>query len=435
MGVHLTAGAGDTAAYRDALDYLFARTTGGVRPGLERTAALLRLLGDPHHAVPVIHVAGTNGKGSSVATAGAILRARGLRVGAYTSPHLVDFRERIVIGQTPIPADVVTAFVERWTPEVERLGATFFEATTALAFDWFARSAVDVALVETGLGGRLDSTNVVAPLAAGVSTIGLDHLEILGDTIEAIAGEKAGIFKRGVPAVIGDTDPRVQRLLARDAERAGASPIVIVAEAYRVHDVSVGQGTRFTIDAREGTTTLTTPLVGRHQAFNTAFALALLDAAGPPFVPDRATLPAALAQVRLPGRFDRRGRFIFDVAHNDDGARVLVEALGAAAIPRPLAAVVCVLGDKAWRPMLARLATAVDHLVLTEAPTAPAGRQWPLADAVRHATELGARAEAVPVLSAALARAGDLAATVLVTGSFHTVGDAMRCLQLDPLGG
>ena len=434
MGGPLTAPRSDAAAYRDALDYLFARTTAGIRPGLGRTAALLALLGDPHQRLPAFHIAGTNGKGSTVATLAAILRARGLRVASYTSPHLVDFRERIVVDRAPIPPEFVVEFVRRWTPDVERLGATFFEATTAMAFEWFARSEADVGVIETGLGGRLDSTNVITPLVAGVSTIGLDHVELLGDTIEAIAAEKAGIFKPGVPAVIGDTDPRVQRLLATDAERVGARSVCRSADEYRVHDVTVGDGTRFVLDAPWGTTAVRTPLVGRHQAFNTAFALAMLDAAGPAFAVRPADV-AALADVRLPGRFDRRGQYLFDVAHNDDGVRVLVEALSAAAVPRPCVAVVCVLGDKAWHPMLARLATAVDALVLTDAPTAPADRRWPLADALAFTTGLGARVVAIPELERALAHASAEAATVVVTGSIHTVGDAMRCLQLDPLAG
>lgn len=434
MGGPLISIAPGAAAYRDALDYLYARTTAGIRPGLDRTRELLARLGDPHRAVPAFHVAGTNGKGSTVATLAAILRGRGLRVATYTSPHLIDFRERIVVDRVPIPEDAVVEFVARWTPEVERLGATFFEATTALAFDWFAGSGADVAVIETGLGGRLDATNVVTPLVAGVSTIGLDHVEILGDTIEAIAAEKAGIFKAGVPAVIGDTDPRVQRLLAADAGRAGASSICVAAEAYRVHDVTVGDGTRFVLDAPWGTVPLRTPLVGRHQACNAAFAVAMLDAAGPTFAVTPASLES-LNDVRLPGRFDRRGKYLFDVAHNDDGVRVLVEALGATALPRPIVAVVCVLGDKAWQPMLARLAGAVDALILTDAPTAPEERRWSLDDAARFAAALGADSVAVPELGAALAEAARRAATVVVTGSFHTVGDAMHCLQLDPLAG
>ena len=433
MGITLRPPRPDADAYRNALGYLFARTTGGVRPGLHRTAALLALLDDPHLRVPAIHIAGTNGKGSSVATASAILRRRGLRVATYTSPHLVDFRERIAIDGDPIPEAEVVGFIERWSPAVEQLGATFFEATTALAFEWFARAGADVAVIETGLGGRLDATNVVAPVVSGVSTIGLDHMELLGDTIEAIAAEKAGIFKRGVPAVIGDTDPRVQRLLADDARDGGASRVVITSDSYRVQGVSVGTGTSFVLESPRGRMALTTPLVGRHQAFNTAFAIALLESSGERFAPTAAEIVDGLAAVRLPGRFDRRGRYLFDVAHNEDGARVLVEAMAAAALPRPIAAVVCVLGDKAWRPMLARLATSVDYLLLTHAPTAPADRQWPLDEALRHAAELGAIAERIDVLDGALERAAALGPTVLVTGSFHTVGDAMRCLQLDPL--
>lgn len=433
MGIALTSPRPDADAYQDALAYLFARTTGGIRPGLDRTAALLALLEDPHRRVPAIHIAGTNGKGSSVATASAILRQRGLRVATYTSPHLVDFRERIAVDGDPVPRTEVVAFIDRWAPAVERLGATFFEAATALAFDWFARAGAEVAVIETGLGGRLDATNVVRPVVAGVSTIGLDHMELLGDTIDAIAAEKAGIFKPGVPAVIGDTDPRVQRLLAGDARRVGASRVVVTAESHRVEGVSVGDGTRFILDSSRGRMALTTPLVGRHQAFNTAFAIALLESAGEPFAPTDGEIVAGLAAVRLPGRFDRRGRYLFDVAHNEDGIRVLVDAMGAAALPRPLAAVVCVLGDKAWRPMLARLATSVDSLVLTHAPSAPADRRWPLDDAVRYARDLGAISERADTLEEALERGAALGATVLVTGSFHTVGDAMRCLQLDPL--
>ncbi|HEX6315359.1 MAG TPA: Mur ligase family protein, partial [Gemmatimonadaceae bacterium] len=199
--------------YRAALDYLFERTTGGSRLGLERTSALLAALGDPHLRLRVFHVAGTNGKGSVCATLEAILRARGLSVGKYTSPHLVDFRERFLVDGRAVDEAYVVDFISRWTPEVERTGATFFEATTAMAFDWFARSEVDVAVIETGLGGRLDSTNVVRPVAAGVTAIGIDHVEYLGTTRESIAFEKAGIFKGGAAAVIGEPDSSIADLL------------------------------------------------------------------------------------------------------------------------------------------------------------------------------------------------------------------------------
>ena len=260
--------------YLSALDYLFARTTGAFKFGLERTTTLLAELGDPHLAFPVIHIAGTNGKGSSVATAEALLRDRGLRVARYTSPHLVDFRERIVVNGEEISAQEVVDFIEEWTPAVERIGASFFEATTALAFRHFARSHIDVALVETGLGGRLDSTNVVQPIAAGVTSIGLDHTEYLGGTLEEIAREKAGIFKAGVPAVIGEADPAVRAWLARDAKAAGAAPIRIVVEETEATQFAVrDDGTRFTLRALGDERVLETPLVGRHQADNFAFDL------------------------------------------------------------------------------------------------------------------------------------------------------------------
>ncbi len=178
--------------------------------GLERTTELLSLLGDPHTRVPAFHVAGTNGKGSVVATIEALLRGLGLRVGKYTSPHLIDFRERIAVNGTPMSEADVVAFIEQWTPTVERLGATFFEATTAMAFEHFVREGVDVAVIEVGLGGRLDSTNVIKPVAAGISSIGFDHMQYLGDTLELIGREKAGIFKRGVPAVIGESDAQLR---------------------------------------------------------------------------------------------------------------------------------------------------------------------------------------------------------------------------------
>ena len=190
--------------YRTALDFLYARTTGAFKFGLDRTRALLAEMGDPHLAIPTLHIAGTNGKGSAVATAEALLAGKGLRVARYTSPHLVDFRERIVVGRVAIPEAEVVEFIDRWTPTIERIEASFFEATTAMAFLHFATEHADVALVETGLGGRLDATNVVRPRAAGVTSIGFDHMEYLGTTLQAIAREKAGIFKRDAPAVIGE---------------------------------------------------------------------------------------------------------------------------------------------------------------------------------------------------------------------------------------
>jgi dihydrofolate synthase / folylpolyglutamate synthase len=422
--------------YPSALEYLFARTTGAFRFGLERTHALLSELGDPHLAFPVIHIAGTNGKGSSVATAEALLRGRGLRVARYTSPHLVDFRERIVVNGEPIAADEVVAFIDAWTPAVERIGASFFEATTALAFDYFARARIDVALVETGLGGRLDATNVVQPVVAGVTSIGLDHTEYLGGTLQSIAREKAGIFKPGVPAVIGEGDPAVRAWLARDAKAAGATPIRLVVEESEATQFALNElGTEFRLRALGDERTVGTPLVGRHQADNFAFALTLLDAAGRRFRVSLADAAESVRAVRLPGRFQRVGRWIFDVAHNADGARTVAASLESVEHETPVAAVLCVLGDKDWRAMLDALAHVVARFILTNAPTAPASRAWPLAEVAAYAKSRGYPAVAVPDFDEALRLSESEGATTLVTGSFHTVGDAMARLQVSPLTG
>ena len=422
--------------YPSALEYLFARTTGTYKFGLERTRALLGELGDPHLAFPVIHIAGTNGKGSSVATAEALLRGRGVRVARYTSPHLVDFRERIVVNGEPISADEVVAFIDQWTPAVERLGASFFEATTALAFQHFARSRIDVALVETGLGGRLDSTNVVQPLATGVTSIALDHTEYLGPTLESIAREKAGIFKAGVPAVIGEGDAEVRAWLARDAKAIGASQIRIVVEETEATQFALNAlGTEFRLRALGDERVVGTPLVGRHQADNFAFALTLLDAAGGRFRVPLAEAVESVRAVRLPGRFQRVGQWIFDVAHNADGARTVAASLDAVEHETPVAAVLCVLGDKDWRSMLDVLAPMVARFVLTNAPTAPASRSWPLAEVAAYAAARGYPAVAEPDFDRALRIGETEGATTLVTGSFHTVGDAMARLQVSPLTG
>jgi dihydrofolate synthase / folylpolyglutamate synthase len=350
----------------------------------------------------------------------------------------VEFPERMLIDGAPVDAGAIVTFIERWTPSIERIGATFFEATTAMAFDLFASSVVDVAVIETGLGGRLDATNVIAPLVAGVTMIGIDHTEYLGDTLEAIATEKAGIFKSGAAAVIGDPDPAVAGWLATHAAAAGAAPIVQVGDTMQVRDVAVDTGgTSFQCLRGPGRAPLRlrTPLVGHHQAANAATAIAMLDAAGSDYALDTTALSAALSRVALPGRFHRHGRFIFDVAHNPAGAAVLASTLRAVEPPRPVVALVTVLRDKDWRGMLAALAPVVDHFVLSVAPTAPASRLWNPSEALAHARAQGWSAELEPRFDDAIARATARGATVVVTGSFHTVGDAMARLQVSPYAG
>ncbi len=422
--------------YRAAVDALFARTAGGVKPGLERTEALLAAIGDPQRRIRTFHVAGTNGKGSVCATLDSLLRAKGLRVGRYTSPHLVDFRERILVDGRPIGEDEVADWLTAQGSLIEELEATFFEATTALAFDYFARANVDVAVIETGLGGRLDSTNVVQPVAAVVTSIGLDHMDLLGATIEQIAVEKAGIFKRGAPAVIGERTPSVAWQLRTIAEERGATPVLVVDADWRVSGVAVrDRVTTFALADASDAQQLQTPLLGEHQAFNAALAVVTLLAAGPEWAPNAAETAEGLANVRLPGRFQRVGRVILDVAHNPAGAKVLAETLDHVDAARPVTTLLAVLSDKDWRGMIVALAPRTDRFILTTAPTAPASRIWDLAAALEFALDAGYTAEAVPDFAEAVRIASDESGTALITGSFHTVGDAMVCLQVDPLAG
>jgi dihydrofolate synthase/folylpolyglutamate synthase len=421
-------------AYARALSGLFARTGGAWRLGLDRMEALMEALGRPERRYPVFHVAGTNGKGSTVATLDALLRGAGVRVGRYTSPHLVDFSERIAVDGVPMAPAAITAWLEQRAPVLTELGATFFEATTALALAHFAEAAVDVAVVEVGLGGRLDATNIVRPVAAGVTQIGLDHQEYLGDTLEAIAMEKAGIYKAGAAAVVGDTTPAIRERLQAHAEAAGAGPVLVGDRDWQVREVTVEPvATRFTLVVDGAERRLATPLVGRFQADNAAVALAMLRGAGGRWARVEADAEALLAGVRLPGRFHRSGPWLFDVAHNADGAATVVATVRAVAVPRPLVAVVSVLNDKDWRGILAQLDTVADRILVTTAPTAPANRAWSLDAVCGWAAAAGVVVERWDALDGALAAGREAGGTVLVTGSFHTVGDAMDRLQVNPV--
>ncbi|MEO7360155.1 MAG: folylpolyglutamate synthase/dihydrofolate synthase family protein [Gemmatimonadaceae bacterium] len=436
VGIRSPAGAaaGADTAYRAALDALFARTGSAWTLGLARVQGFLERLGNPHTTYPVFHVAGTNGKGSTIASLEAVLRGAGLRVGRYTSPHLVDFRERIVVDQVPMAPGAIVEFLREWDPEAAKLDTSFFEVTTCMALWYFALQRVDVALVEVGMGGRLDATNLVHPLAAAVTQIGFDHVEYLGKTLPEIAGEKAGIFKPGVAAVIGEARAETLDVLAGQAERAGASVILQVGRDFDVSDVSVSAaGTSFLHEFGSTRERLHTSLTGSFQATNGAVALAMLRGAGGVWARAAENANLYLGDAFIAGRFHRVAPYIFDVAHNPDGAATVAANIKRLAVEAPIIAVVSVLGDKDWRGILSNLAPVVDQLVLTNAPTAPASRAWNLEDAFLWAIEHGLDAKMERNFDVALAGASVAGATVLITGSFHTVGDAMERLQVDPL--
>lgn len=399
--------------YDEALDFLFPRTT-TIKFGLATTRALLKSLGNPHHVMPSIHIGGTNGKGSVSNLVAAALREAGWRVGLYTSPHLISFRERIQVDRVPLSEEAVATWIGRLMPFILERKATFFEATTAVAFADFAARGAEIAVVEVGLGGRLDSTNVVRPLVSGVTKIERDHMKYLGDTLEQIAAEKAGIAKPGVPFVIGESDPGLVEVLRREARRARADVRVLPPEYEWCGPLS---------------------LAGPHQRRNAAVAHGILSALPAPYRPTQEQVERAFGAARVAGRLDRRGRWLFDVAHNPDGMRSLVGALGVMRLPRPVHALVSILGDKEWPEMLVQLDQAIDRGFLTIAPTA-AARGWDiewLGRWLRDPSRPPARANwtLVPDFQEAIQRVQEDAGTMLVTGSFHTVGDVMQALGMD----
>ena len=418
---------------------LFPRLTGGIRWGLDRTQRLLATVGDPHRSFRVVHIGGTNGKGSVAAHVDAVLQRAGHRVGLYSSPHLCTFRERIRINGDAITEGALLRAAERLWPAIRVEEPSFFEATTALAFLALAEAGVEVAVVEVGLGGRLDATNVVAPDVVVLTNVSLDHVQLLGPTIEAVAREKAGIIKAGVPVVTGEWSGIAADVFASIA-RAAAAPLRALSQS-QVRDVSSAiDGTDLTVSGTTwGALRLHTPLAGRHQAINAALAVHALDNV-PALRPRAHDVVEGIARVRWPGRLqvERTGNvtWIFDVAHNVAGVESLVGALTDLAFPRPIVALVGVLGDKDWRTMLVPLHAAVDHVVLTVPPTAPADRRWDPAEALSAAPS--ERAEIQLDFGAALeqarARAQAGGGSIVVTGSFHTVGDALSALGWCPDG-
>lgn len=425
-----------TEAYHAALQRLFARTGGAWRLGLDRVNMLMDTLGRPQLAYPVFHVAGTNGKGSTVATLEALIRHSGLRVAKYTSPHLVNFNERILVNGVPMSRSRIARWLTTYEPLLVEIGATFFEATTGMALSYFAEEAVDVAIVEVGLGGRLDATNIVEPIAAGVTQIGYDHMEFLGADLSSIAVEKAGIFKRNVPAIIGELRPELQAVMRAEARRIGALSTYASGQDWQIHDIRPStEGTWFTYERHGVSRRLQTPLIGTCQAHNAAVALTMLDAAGGPWATIANNAETGLSGVRLAGRFHRWGRWLFDVAHNPDGASTVVANLRATRRDQaePCIAVVTVLQDKDWRGILHALAEVASPIVLTNAPTAPASRAWNLSEVESWAHGADIAVQRIDDFDRALHYADASGATILVTGSFHTVGDAMERLQVDPL--
>lgn len=360
------------------LTYLYSRLGGNaIKFGLDTTWALLRAMGVDPLALPCVHVAGTNGKGSVSAMIESVLREAGLRTALYTSPHLIRFNERIRVGGAPIPDDDLLRLLD----EVERADqqqaavpggrqGTFFELTTAVALKWFLEQKVQMAVLETGMGGRLDSTNVVVPLVSVLTDIGLEHTRYLGDTLEKVAAEKAGIIKAGRPVVVGPQKPAAAMVIEEKARQEGA---VLVRAAERVSIKRQSQdmdGQVLSVETAAGAwSPFRLPLLGDFQLGNCALAVAALEwlreSLALPLTPE--VIRGGLEKVRWPGRCQvvlRDPVFLVDVAHNPDAARALTGFLKKFREGRPVALICGMLSDKDAEGFFRLLRPVVDACVL-----------------------------------------------------------------------
>jgi dihydrofolate synthase / folylpolyglutamate synthase len=390
--------------YPESIKYLASLEKFGINLGLERITSLLEQLDDPQLKFRSLHVAGTNGKGSTCAMMASILKEAGFKVGLYTSPHLLDFTERIQISGKNISKKEFAAgleIIKRITRKPRRLVAGFlpgedqptvFEVLTALAFWYFAKEKVDYAVIEVGMGGRLDATNVITPLVSVITNIDLEHTAILGNTLAKIAAEKSAIIKPGVPVVTAETKSEALQVMKHRADSQHSLLIQVSSQ---------GEG-------------FATGLIGEHQKTNAACAVAALTLAGIPV--DKRTVERGLKHVRWPGRFQvvkKRPLTILDGAHNPAGARVLIETLKAQFPGKKFAFVLGVQKDKDAPAMLKEFARAADEIIVTRSGNPAAA---PLV--------AGRRALALP---AALKNTSGR--DRVITGSLYLIADALKCLD------
>ncbi len=405
---------------------------------LERMRNLLSLVGDPHAQISTAHIAGTKGKGSTATMLARMLESNGYNVGLYTSPHLVHLHERIVVNSKMIRESAMLALVNRIHAAVEKLSKTdaptFFEIMTTLAFMYFADQEVDIAVIETGLGGRLDSTNVIEPKVVGITSLSIDHKLQLGDTLNQIAMEKAGVLKKGIPAVTVQQDPAAMSVLKEQALAVNAPLSVTGSDidfSYRF-ETSREHGPHTRICLTTPTSKfehLRVPLHGRHQAINCGLALAMLDklkSAGYDIDVDKAA--DGLHQVTLAGRMEivcHDPRIMIDGAHNAASIRALIHAIGQNI---PYDSMVVIFGcnaDKDVIGMLTQLQYGADKVIFTRSSSAKAVPPQDLADMYTEicgkmyqtSSSLG---EALQLAHSAVGRE-DL---ICITGSFYLIGNA-----------
>ncbi len=423
-------------SYPQSIRELYALQSFGIKLGLRNIRGLLRSIGDPHRRIRVIHIAGTNGKGSTAALIAAVLTEAGYRTGLYTSPHLVDFRERMRIDGREISSERVVAWTRRLLPEVWRRRSTFFEAVTAMAFGWFEEEGVDVAVIETGLGGRLDATNVVTPILSVITSIGLEHTAHLGPTISHIAAEKAGIIKPGVPCVLGVRAGTASKVIRRRARSVGANVVDATQFSVRLHEASV-EGSRVSLpDATRGRRDVMVGLPGSFQVQNVSTAVASIETLRQQGLPvSEGSIERGFRDVaRLTGFRGRltcvraHPRVIIDVAHNPPAMRSLASALRALRI-LPTRTVLGIASDKALASVVKAIGPVTGRVVAVAARTS---RARPADDIARACQKAGLPVETSRSVAEGIRKAVRTAGrrgTVLITGSHFVVGEALAYLE------
>ena len=405
------------------MDWLYGLQMNGIKLGLDNITELLRRMDDPQKDFPVIHVAGSDGKGSTCAILASVLRAAGFRVGLYTSPHVIDFRERIQVDGEPVSekeTDHLIGCVRHFVGDMRESGfsCTYFEVVTAMAFRYFRDQKVDVAVIEVGMGGRFDATNVVDPLVSVINNISLEHTQYLGDTIEKIAFEKAGIIKSGRPVVTMNSGPALE-VIRRVAEEKGAPLTVVDAESVNV--VKSGR-TGVLFDFGRGQHCVSIP--GRYEARNAALAIRALEQL--PFA-DK-VLPhvdEGLTSVRWPCRMELfPNDVIVDVSHTAAGVKGLVRDVEE--VYGKVVLVFGILSDKSVDEVCGLLAGVSSKVVVT-APDCE--RANPLEDTLAHMVRYFPGAQSAPTISEAIDKAVEIrdeGEVILVTGSFYMAEGALR---------
>lgn len=428
--------------YNQTLDFLFTALASyqqkgpeAYKPGLERVTAFCKHLGNPQRNFFTIHVAGTNGKGSVSHILASVLQQAGYRTGLYTSPHLRDFRERILVDGEMIPKQKIVNFVDKHREYMKELDLSFFEMTTAMAFDYFAQADVEVAVIETGLGGRLDATNIIIPKVSVITNIGLDHTALLGESLEQIAAEKAGIIKKSVPVVIGEKDAACDPIFEQTAAALKSKIVYAQDEFACTEHKTTHDRQQFVIRRRRDGKqfTLELDLAGNYQVHNLLTAIAVIDLLHeetPLTISERALRTGtrhAAATTMLLGRWQKLGErplTICDTGHNAHGIRYVAEQLRAT----PHRRLYCVLGfvrDKELAEVLSLLPGEATYLF-----TQPGvERALPASELAAQAAAHGLEGETIASTVEALARARELAGKedmIFIGGSNFVVGEIIE---------